>query len=148
MMEAIHFYEGTVNQVMGDGIMALFGAPIAHEDHAVRACYAALRIQESVRKLASHTEGPALQIRIGLEWLSPTACLPISLSSEIGPICSRPRAITKLRLCWVSGSGFGLSSHAATWGVGRLYGRTDAATLAVETLRVAEAMASEMGMSF
>ena len=43
MMEAVHRYEGTVNQVMGDGIMALFGAPIAHEDHAVRACYAALR---------------------------------------------------------------------------------------------------------
>jgi class 3 adenylate cyclase len=40
---------GTVNQVMGDGIMALFGAPLAHEDHAVRACYAALRMQESVR---------------------------------------------------------------------------------------------------
>src|SRR5438552_15798423 len=39
MMEAVHRYEGTVNQVMGDGIMALFGAPIAHEDHAVRACY-------------------------------------------------------------------------------------------------------------
>ena len=38
-------YEGTVNQVMGDGIMALFGAPLAHEDHAVRACYAALRVQ-------------------------------------------------------------------------------------------------------
>ena len=44
MMEAVHRYEGTVNQVMGDGIMALFGAPVAHEDHAVRACYAALRI--------------------------------------------------------------------------------------------------------
>ena len=43
MMEAVHRYEGTVNQVMGDGIMALFGAPVAHEDHAVRACYAALR---------------------------------------------------------------------------------------------------------
>ena len=42
MMEAVHRYEGTVNQVMGDGIMALFGAPVAHEDHAVRACYAAL----------------------------------------------------------------------------------------------------------
>src|SRR5262249_53856507 len=41
MMEAVHHYEGTVNQVMGDGIMALFGAPLAHEDHAVRACYAA-----------------------------------------------------------------------------------------------------------
>ena len=47
MMEAVHRYEGTVNQVMGDGIMALFGAPLAHEDHAVRACYAALRMQES-----------------------------------------------------------------------------------------------------
>ena len=41
MMAAVHRYEGTVNQIMGDGIMALFGAPIAHEDHAVRACYAA-----------------------------------------------------------------------------------------------------------
>ena len=48
MMEAVHRYEGTVNQVMGDGIMALFGAPLAHEDHAVRGCYAALRMQESV----------------------------------------------------------------------------------------------------
>ena len=45
MMEAVHRYEGTVNQVMGDGIMALFGAPLAHEDHAVRACYAALDMQ-------------------------------------------------------------------------------------------------------
>ena len=52
MMEAVHRYEGTVNQVMGDGIMALFGAPLAHEDHAVRACYAALRMQESVRQYA------------------------------------------------------------------------------------------------
>ncbi len=43
MMEAVHRYEGTVNQVMGDGIMALFGAPLGHEEHAVRACYAALR---------------------------------------------------------------------------------------------------------
>src|SRR5439155_21004993 len=49
MMEAVHRYEGTVNQVMGDGIMALFGAPLAHEDHALRACYAALRMQESVK---------------------------------------------------------------------------------------------------
>ncbi len=46
MMEAVHRYEGTVNQVMGDGIMALFGAPLAHEDHAVRACFAALRMHE------------------------------------------------------------------------------------------------------
>jgi Adenylate and Guanylate cyclase catalytic domain len=50
MMDAVHRYEGTVNQVMGDGIMALFGAPIAHEDHAVRACYAALAMQASVQQ--------------------------------------------------------------------------------------------------
>ena len=48
MIEAVHHYEGTVNQVLGDGIMALFGAPLAHENHAVRACYAALRMQEDV----------------------------------------------------------------------------------------------------
>ena len=52
MMAAVHRYEGTVNQVMGDGIMALFGAPIAHEDHAVRACYAALAMQAAIRTYA------------------------------------------------------------------------------------------------
>src|SRR5207247_5557797 len=52
MMEAVHRYEGTVNQVMGDGIMALFGAPVAHEDHAVRACLAALAMQELVKGYA------------------------------------------------------------------------------------------------
>jgi class 3 adenylate cyclase/tetratricopeptide (TPR) repeat protein len=69
MMEAVHSYEGTVNQVMGDGIMALFGAPLAHEDHAVRACYAALRMQESVRRYANdvrRTEGASIQIRVGV----------------------------------------------------------------------------------
>ena len=69
MMEAVHRYEGTVNQVMGDGIMALFGAPLAHEDHAVRACYAALRMQESVAQYAEgvfRSQGVPLQIRVGL----------------------------------------------------------------------------------
>ena len=69
MMEAVHHYEGTVNQVAGDGIMALFGAPLAHEDHAVRACYAALRMQERVKRHAEgvfHAHGANLQIRIGL----------------------------------------------------------------------------------
>ena len=69
MMEAVHRYEGTVNQVMGDGIMALFGAPLAHEDHAVRACYAALRMQESVKQYAEavrRAEGVLVQIRVGL----------------------------------------------------------------------------------
>jgi class 3 adenylate cyclase/tetratricopeptide (TPR) repeat protein len=69
MMEAVHRYEGTVNQVMGDGIMALFGAPLAHEDHAVRACYAALRMQESVKRYADEARrahGVNVQIRVGL----------------------------------------------------------------------------------
>jgi class 3 adenylate cyclase len=69
MMNAVHRYEGTVNQVMGDGIMALFGAPLAHEDHAVRACYAALRMQETVKQYAEEvhrTQGIPLQIRVGL----------------------------------------------------------------------------------
>jgi class 3 adenylate cyclase/tetratricopeptide (TPR) repeat protein len=69
MMEAVHRYEGTVNQVMGDGIMALFGAPLAHEDHAVRACYAALRMQEAVKRYAEEVRrahGAAVRIRVGL----------------------------------------------------------------------------------
>ena len=69
MMEAVHRYEGTVNQVMGDGIMALFGAPLAHEDHAVRACYAALRMQAAVQQYATavqRTHGVPLHMRVGL----------------------------------------------------------------------------------
>jgi class 3 adenylate cyclase/tetratricopeptide (TPR) repeat protein len=69
MIEAVHRYEGTVNRVMGDGIMALFGAPLAHEDHAVRACYAALRMQETVTRYADQvrrSQGVTLTIRVGL----------------------------------------------------------------------------------
>jgi class 3 adenylate cyclase len=69
MMEAVHRFEGTVNQIMGDGIMALFGAPLAHEDHAVRACYAALRMQESMKRYeeeARRAHGVNVQIRVGL----------------------------------------------------------------------------------
>ena len=69
MMEAVHRYEGTVNQVMGDGIMALFGAPLAHEDHAVRACYAALAMQESIRRYTAEVRrdhGIEVQVRVGL----------------------------------------------------------------------------------
>jgi class 3 adenylate cyclase/tetratricopeptide (TPR) repeat protein len=69
MMAAVHRYEGTANQVMGDGIMALFGAPLAHEDHAVRACYAALAMQALVKQCAAEgqrTRGVPIQIRVGL----------------------------------------------------------------------------------
>ena len=69
MMDSVHAYEGTVNQVMGDGIMALFGAPLAQEDHAVRACYAALRMQTAIRKQAETmraTHGRSIQMRVGI----------------------------------------------------------------------------------
>src|SRR5918996_380695 len=69
MMEAVHHYEGTVNQVMGDGLMALFGAPLAHEDHALRACYAALDMQRAIEEHAGElrrTQGVTVQIRVGL----------------------------------------------------------------------------------
>ncbi len=69
MMAAVHRYEGTVNQVMGDGIMALFGAPLAHKDHAVRACYAALAMQEALHRYADEvrrTQGLLVQMRVGL----------------------------------------------------------------------------------
>src|SRR5213075_1966599 len=69
MMDAVHRYEGTVNQVMGDGVMALFGAPIAHEDHAVRACYAALRMQEAAARYAAEVRrahGVEIQLRVGI----------------------------------------------------------------------------------
>jgi class 3 adenylate cyclase/tetratricopeptide (TPR) repeat protein len=69
MMDAVHQYEGTVNQVMGDGIMALFGAPLALEDHAVRAAYAALKMQAAVQQYAEEVHrsiGVPLHIRVGL----------------------------------------------------------------------------------
>ena len=69
MMDAVHRFEGTVNQVLGDGIMALFGAPIAHEDHALRACYAALAMQAAMRAYTEEvrrTQGPGGALRVGL----------------------------------------------------------------------------------
>jgi class 3 adenylate cyclase/tetratricopeptide (TPR) repeat protein len=69
MMDAVHRFEGTVNQVLGDGIMALFGAPIAHEDHALRACYAALAMQAAMRAYTDdvrRTRGLELRMRVGL----------------------------------------------------------------------------------
>src|SRR5499433_2992552 len=69
MIDAVHRYEGTVNQVLGDGIMALFGAPVAHEDHATRACYAALAMQAAMRRYAEEvrrSHGLEMQARVGL----------------------------------------------------------------------------------
>ena len=69
LTDAVHRFEGTVNQYTGDGIMALFGAPIAHEDHAQRACYAALQARDQLRAFADElrlTQGVNLGCRVGL----------------------------------------------------------------------------------
>jgi class 3 adenylate cyclase len=69
MMDAVHRFEGTVNDVAGDGLMAMFGAPIAHEDHALRACYAALAMQGALRRYAEdvrRTQGLEVLLRVGL----------------------------------------------------------------------------------
>ena len=62
MKDAVHRYDGIVNKIQGDGVMALFGAPRPHEDHAVRGCLAALAMQDAVARLGD----PSLQIRVGL----------------------------------------------------------------------------------
>jgi adenylate cyclase len=69
MIESVQRHEGTVNQVLGDGIMALFGAPLAHEDHAIRACHAALAMRDAVQSFARETTDTPdglLNIRVGL----------------------------------------------------------------------------------
>jgi class 3 adenylate cyclase/tetratricopeptide (TPR) repeat protein len=69
MAEAVRRYEGIVTQVLGDGVLALFGAPVSHEDHAVRACYAALRMQERITEYGDAVQrahGIPIQIRVGL----------------------------------------------------------------------------------
>src|SRR5882724_358283 len=69
ILDAVHRYEGTVNQFLGDGVMALFGAPIAHEDHAQRALSTALAIQDGLKPLVEdvkHTHGIDFQMRMGI----------------------------------------------------------------------------------
>jgi class 3 adenylate cyclase/tetratricopeptide (TPR) repeat protein len=69
LMENIHRFEGTINQFTGDGVMALFGAPVAHEDHAQRACHASLTIQRELEKYSAELKkkyGVEFLMRIGL----------------------------------------------------------------------------------
>ena len=69
LMDEIHRYEGTINQFTGDGIMAIFGAPVAHEDHAQRACYAALSIQKAIGDYGAKVKkdcGIKFRMRIGI----------------------------------------------------------------------------------
>jgi len=75
--------DGMVNHVMGDGIMALFGAPIAHEDHAVRACHAAFAMPTSVKQYAGEvqrTRGVPIHIRV---WLTSGEVVMQSIGSDL-----------------------------------------------------------------
>ena len=100
MMEAVHRYEGTVNQVMGDGIMAPFGVPVAHGDHAVRACYAALRMQpprspDHQHGRSSHRVGPGHPTAIGAGAIESGASFPGPAGSgRAGPETCRLTADT------------------------------------------------------
>src|SRR5246500_5235931 len=69
MMEAVHRYGGYVAQSTGDGVFAIFGAPVAHEDHPQRALYAALRMQEELRRYSARLIADGsnpLQCRVGV----------------------------------------------------------------------------------
>ena len=123
MMEAVHRYEGTVNQVMGDGIMALFGTPVAHDDHAVRACYAALDMQAAMRRYAEEvrrSHGVSLEIRVGL---NSGAVVVRAIGSDL-----------HMAHCHL--------------GLGKLYRRTGDQAKVQEHLATAMAMYREMGMDF
>ena len=93
MMDAVHRFEGTVNQVLGDGIMALFGAPIAHEDHALRACYAALAMQAAMQPPRRRCAAPAVWSCVCV-WVSTPAqwwCGPLATTSTwTTPRSARP----------------------------------------------------------
>jgi class 3 adenylate cyclase len=69
ILDEIHRCEGSINQFLGDGVMALFGAPIAHENHAQRACHAALAVQKSMTQYAESLKemhGIDFKMRVGL----------------------------------------------------------------------------------
>jgi len=69
LSDGVHRFEGTVDKFTGDGIMAIFGAPIAHEDHARRACYTALHLRDELRRYAEElkrTRGLSFSVRMGL----------------------------------------------------------------------------------
>ena len=69
LMDEIHTYEGTINQFTGDGVMSLFGAPVAHEDHAQRACHAALSVQKAMGEYGEKIRGDCgveFKMRVGL----------------------------------------------------------------------------------
>jgi adenylate/guanylate cyclase family protein len=113
---AVHHFEGTVNQVMGDGIMALFRAPLAHEDHAVRAAYAALRMQEVMGRYAEERrrqQGLDVQLRVGLHSGEVVVC---AIGSDLALLGSDPSLapLTQLLIVRTQGNPFFLEESVRT----------------------------------
>lgn len=95
MMQAVHRYERTVNQIMGDGILALFGAPIAHEDHAVRACYAALAMQDAISRMTqSVPQAWVLNRGCGSSWSTPLFTQGEASHDAVSEIHEHRRGVT------------------------------------------------------
>jgi hypothetical protein len=95
LSEGVHRFEGTINQYTGDGIMALFGAPIAHEDHALRACFAALYLRDAMREYANEVRvrhGITFGVRIGLN----SGVLAMVRRSPLGETLGRDRMFFNL----------------------------------------------------
>jgi class 3 adenylate cyclase len=108
LSDGVHRFEGTVNQYTGDGIMALFGAPIAHEDHAQRACYAALHLRDAVREYANEVRarhGIPFGVRIGLnsgEVVVGRIGDDLRMRRYLRPLRHAPRAILSSLRRWCS----------------------------------------------
>lgn len=142
MMDAVHRTEGTIGRVLGDGVMALFGAPLALEDHAHRALYAALRMHETVRRYADELQqqhGIELQIRVGVNTGDVVVgAIGNDLFMEYTPvghavgIAARMEALAAPGSTCVAASTYGLTQHAfrfAPRGTTKVKGVTEPCTV-------------------
>jgi class 3 adenylate cyclase/tetratricopeptide (TPR) repeat protein len=113
LMDEIHKYEGTINQFTGDGVMALFGAPVAHEDHARRACHAALSIQKSMEVFQEKVKndfGEDFKMRMGLNSgpvvvgsIGDDLRMDYTAVGDTSNLASRMENMAKAGTCLVSG---------------------------------------------
>jgi len=125
LMDDIHQYEGTINQFTGDGIMGLFGAPIAHEDHAVRALHAALEIQSAIGKYGGEVEhrwGIPFKLRLGLNTglvvvgrIGDNLRMDYTASGDTTNLAARLQQMAPAGAIWVGEATYRLAESAFEW---------------------------------
>jgi len=130
LMDEIHKYEGTINQFTGDGVMALFGAPVAHEDHAQRACYAALSVQKAMEEYGDKIEkdtGVEFKMRVGLNSgpvivgaIGDDLRMDYTAIGDTTNLSSRMESSARPGIILVSGNTHGIVPHACTYHVSDL----------------------------